>query len=157
MNYRLYTFVAGLYLSELQKGLQTAHIVGELMAAYRPGFNDAGDAAYEWAANDKTIIILNALNHGGVVAARDNMRLLAEELNLPSAIFYEDEMSMNRMATAFGVVVPEALYDVTPMRDLDGEVVGYRHVPLDATLSTIYHMDTAQGQFCHQLKSYRMA
>ena len=87
MNYRLYTFVAGLYLSELQKGLQTAHVVGELFADTEL-LSKQRDALLNWAQTDKTIIILNALNHGGVVAAHDIMYPLADELGLPSAIFY---------------------------------------------------------------------
>ena len=156
MNYRLYTFVAGLYLNELQKGLQTAHVVGELFIT-PAHLQCQREALTQWAENDKTIIILNAHNHGGVLTIRDGMQSLADELGLPSAIFHEDIVSMNGMATAFGVIVPETLYDVTPVPDAEGVTIAWRHVSIDGARTAMYYNDTPMAQFCQQLKSYRLA
>lgn len=120
LDYRLYSFTANSYLSPLQLGLQTAHVVGELSAAFRcysGPVSKATKAFEDWAAHDKTIIILGAGNHAGVLAVADQMRQLASQLDLPAAIFREDEQSMNCMATAFGVVVPRDLWDVQPLED----------------------------------------
>lgn len=109
MNYRLYTFVANHYLSPLQCGLQTAHVVGELsqMHFYRNIFE-------RWAKVDKTIIICAAGNHKGVVDAFEQIRtitVIRADMHLPYSIFHEDEQSMNGMATACGIIVPERIYD----------------------------------------------
>jgi short subunit fatty acids transporter len=42
MNYRFYSIVAGLYLSDLQKGLQTAHAVSEVFTEVSKTFATAG-------------------------------------------------------------------------------------------------------------------
>lgn len=111
MQYRLYSFVAHHYLSPLQCGLQTAHVVSE-MSRY-------GNSIYtNWAENDKTIIICGAGNHAGVMEAFTQLRAHNNALShadicdpLPQALFLEDEQSMNRMATACGIVVPARYYD----------------------------------------------
>lgn len=157
MNYRLYSITAAGYLSRLQQGLQTAHVVGELFADTEL-MSKQRDALLAWARTDKTIIILSAFNHGGVIDAYQQLSPLADSLNLPSAIFREDMESMNGMATACGVIVPEQLYDVTAMKSpLDGEITGYRYVSADAMISKTYAIETDEGMFCHVLKSYRMA
>lgn len=108
---RLYSFVAGLYLSELQKGLQTGHTVSEFAAVY--GRDSAQmDQVYDWSKHHKTIIILNAHTHGGVLRAHSALQSHAAEIGLPIVVFREDEESMNCMATAAAVVVPRQYYEV---------------------------------------------
>lgn len=114
MNYRFYSIVAGLYLSDLQKGLQTAHAVSEVFTEASKTFATARalEAFKDWAASDKTIIILSAGNHGGVVSAYETLRIFASLLDLPIAAFKEDEQSMNCMCTACGIIVPEKYWNV---------------------------------------------
>lgn len=167
-NYRLYSFVAGLYLNELQKGLQTAHVVGDLAAKVVSATPMSPEAVYAfrtWASTDKTIIILNALNHGGVVELESVLSELAEGLGLPCATFREDEVSMNGMATAVGIVVPEKYYNAVPYYErtivggawVNGEQQGWTYSDLDACGVFVYAMDTAEGLLISKLKSYRLA
>jgi hypothetical protein len=72
----------------------------------------------DWAENDKTIIICGAGNHAGVMTAFKQLRAHNNVLSyvgvyeqLPLALFLEDEQSMNRMATACGIVVPDRFFD----------------------------------------------
>lgn len=162
-NYRLYSFVAGLYLNELQKGLQTAHVVGDL-SQFK--VNTPQRAVFDaWASTDKTIIILNALNHGGVVELESVLSELAEGLGLPCATFREDEVSMNGMATAVGIVVPEKYYNAVPYYErtivggawMNGEQQGWTYSDLDACEVFVYALDTAEGLLISKLKSYRLA
>lgn len=161
MNYRLYTFVAGLYLSPLQRGLQTAHVVGELMTKYKPDFNDVADSAYDWAAEDKTIIICDAGNHQGVVDCWAELKRTAiDTVMVCGAIFHEDEQSMNGMATACGVIVPKKYWDVTWVADETYFGGGYwQHIDDSTPTCRQYKFDLAypEGQFISHIKKYRLA
>ncbi|WP_407305885.1 hypothetical protein [Acinetobacter sp.] len=118
-SYRFYSFVAGLYLSPLQRGLQTAHAVSEMHADLIASDMFPLDntpsierkAFDNWAQNDKVIVILDALNSAGVIAAYDKACFFAETLKLPTSIFYEDEQSLNEAATAAAIVVPDYFYE----------------------------------------------
>lgn len=152
MNYRLYSFVANHYLSPLQCGLQTAHVVSELSTQ-----KDDRDlnASYEWWANrDKTIIICGAGNHAGVVAAYERLKNLTTctDQFMPVAIFREDEQSMNGMATACGIIVPDVYYGAEV--DEDGWCT-FR--PADGGASTLWSADTPESAFITYLKSFRLA
>lgn len=118
-NYRFYSFVAGLYLSPLQCGLQTAHAVSEMYSFYEQRGLAPKDVVAEWAYTDKTIIILNALNSKGVEAVYMQLAGLAFALGLPTTIFHEDEDSLNGAATATGIIVPRKYFAA---RFVDGEV-----------------------------------
>ena len=168
-NYRLYSFVAGLYLNELQKGLQTAHVVGDMAAqvvSATPMAPEAIHAFRSWASTDKTIIILNALNHGGVVQLESVLSELAAGLGLPCATFREDEVSMNGMATAIGIVVPEKYYNAVPYYErtivnggqwVNGEQQGWTYTEPDNGEVFVYGLNTTEGKLISTLKSYRLA
>jgi hypothetical protein len=160
MNYRLYTFVANHYISPLQCGLQTAHVVSEL-SLYKT--NTQQHAAFEsWASMDKTIIICGAGNHAGVVACYDEIQRTASALDLPFAIFREDEQSMNGMATACGVIVPQKYYDakfVPPdgANASDASIFGYWEYIAENGARTAYWETHPEGQFIQHIKSFRLA
>ena len=103
-NYRLYC-LTNMYLSSLQKGLQTAHVVGEL------ALNSTDDLFTEWAEKDKTIIVLNGGNSASLEAFEEF--LSTSECVWPWAAFREDEQSLNGAITAVGVIVPESVYKNT--------------------------------------------
>jgi len=73
----------------------------------------------EWARENKTIIILNALNSKGVVDVHRELHTFASEFQLPLAIFCEDADSLNGAPTACGIVVPRQFYAVEYDKDLD--------------------------------------
>ena len=153
-NYRLYTFVAGLYLSELQKGLQTAHVVGEL-SQYKYNTNER-NVFDDWALQDKTIIICNAGNHQGVRDCWSELVRINSALSLPAAIFYEDGQSMNGMATACGVIVPQCYYDVT---FVPGGPCSEGEIGIHDARGYVrrYPLTHAEGQFINHIKKYRLA
>lgn len=158
MKYRLYTFVAGAYLSQLQRGLQSGHVGGELAAeAIMTGKTDI---FLQWASIDKTIIITDAINHAGVKAAYQALGAFGDYFDLPVALFCEDEDSMNGMATACGIIVPETFYDVVLVIQPEGPGSSvYKHIPVNAVELedvTIYKDGSAEFEFCKFLKSYRL-
>jgi hypothetical protein len=163
-NYRLYAFVANHYLSQLQLGLQTAHVVGSMSVKYDDDSREDG-AFRIWAAQDKTIIILGAGNHQGVIDCYTEITR-TNTMALPRAIFYEDEESMNDMATACGVVVPEKYWNVKFFQEADtfdqfGMLVkhtdAYWEHGLPDGQMVRYPLTHPEGQFISHIKSFRMA
>ena len=115
-NYRFYTFI-NFYLSSIQQGIQSAHLVSELFAKYSI-ISLEREVIQTWAQRDKTIIVLN----GGTT---ENLTLdiksayeyskLNREFCTPCVEFYEDEKSLGiydkGILTGFGIVVPEEMWD----------------------------------------------
>lgn len=162
-EYRLYSFVANLYLSPLQCGLQTAHVVSELSVQKNRHHRD--NAYKTWAEQDKTIIICAALNHGGVLDCYAELERINSALLLPCALFREDEVSMNGMATACGVIVPKEYYDVQFFEEattygLDKAVkhteAYWEHGLPDGKMKR-YPLTHAEGQFISHIKKFRLA
>ena len=162
MNYRLYSFV-NFYLSSIQQGVQTAHLVAEL-------FNDAkGDqkkVLRAWSETDKTIIILN----GG--ACRDiNEKLLflskeAFSWHAPVSSFSEDTDSLNGIMTCCGIIVPEYVWGSVDYKTALWKKIISSEAPLSPadyffqTVSGLVHI-TKEGTADHMLitmmKSCRLA
>lgn len=105
---RLYSFV-NVYLSQLQKGLQTAHLVSEIAVNAQKTQDNVLASFNSWAEEHKTIIILDAGNHFSVLDTFDEL----VELNnrtYPIGLFREDAESLNCAATACGIILPEDVY-----------------------------------------------
>lgn len=105
---RLYSFV-NYYLSPLQAGLQTAHLIGEMSVA---SYDTFVRGSYNvWARDHKTIIILNGGNCDSLAILFDRLVELNNNMvPLPIAKFCEDVQSLNGALTAVGVIVPEHIY-----------------------------------------------
>lgn len=162
---RLYSFVAGNYLSNLQKGIQTAHGVSELFSVYHGDSEQKNKLVY-WANNAKTIIVLNAFNHQGVVDTYDKLVGLAGKLELPITIFNEDGVSMNNMATCTAIVVPRHLYDVkkkfnsvqyNSIKPPESYEYVYVHEDENGTQINTYEGGMVEYEFIEILKSYPLA
>jgi hypothetical protein len=95
---RLYTF-CNYYLSSIQQGIQTAHVVAELAM-------QDGSMFEEWAKYHKTIIVLNGGNNASLI---ETYEYLVGQL-YPVAAFYEDRDSLNRTMTCVGVLLPELVW-----------------------------------------------
>lgn len=175
-KYRLYSFTANHYLSPLQCGLQTAHVVSNLSIENKFHPNSIEFHTYDqWAINDKTIIILGAGNHKGVFDAFKSIQEVSKTLALPHVIFREDEESMNCMATACGVIVPDSLYNATYVYPtmayanatiehqsakpftLNPQIDGYYKFENIYGKITEYTVNSPEGKFIKFLKSFRFA
>jgi len=141
-NMRLYSFVAGLYLSQLQRGLQTAHVLGELNSKYEDhGANlarmEKQQLLREWQRKHKTIIIASAMTAGEVRRLHEQLKTLTADwqpsvMQMPVAMFCEDIESADGMATAVGIVVPQHYYDT---KFVKGQPVPSTEQPAGASLS----------------------
>lgn len=102
---RLYSFV-NYYLSDLQRGLQTAHLVSELFINYdRVCSPMENNCLHYWAHNNKTIIILNGGNCKSLFEI--NSIIHSKGYPYPHERFYEDKDSLNGALTCVGLVFPE--------------------------------------------------
>lgn len=117
---RLYTFV-NFYLSSIQQGIQSAHVVHTLFTKYHHApRSPAGDTLFRWAEDHKTIIVLN----GGINDDITNFYLFLNTLEnlqypaLPYTYFCEDEKSLGGIMTAVGVVLPSEYFNVLRWSDM---------------------------------------
>lgn len=97
------------YLSPMQQALQAGHVISSIGANC---VEYAGGAQarlfHSWAVNHKTMILLNGGNSADIESTFKDLIL---PLNLPCAIFYEDEYSLNNACTCAGVIVPTDICD----------------------------------------------
>lgn len=116
---RLYTFT-NLYLSSIQNGIQTGHVIHEMFVKYAPKFihdsnvnlthdSEMYDMIYDWAENHKTMILLN----GGY---SDNLRELMlrfgqNENPFPWEYFREGQDALDSALTCVGIILPEKIYE----------------------------------------------
>lgn len=106
MDLRAY-FFTNYYLSQIQRGIQSGHCIAELFLKYSKRSKN-GEMLYEWAKNHKTMIVLN----GGNARAISSLSLFCNNyIDLPGVVFNEDEDSLGRAITCFGIVVPQRIYD----------------------------------------------
>jgi hypothetical protein len=112
---RLYVFV-NFYLSSIQQGIQSAHVVHSLFTKYPdPVLSKRNELLWNWARNHKTMIVLN----GGANSDIHEIFYTLEQLqhtrigNMPFECFHEDENSLGSVMTAVGVVVPEQFFNAT--------------------------------------------
>lgn len=101
-------FWANMYLSSIQKGLQTAHCVSALFLKYKHNPNMFG-SILDWAQNSKTIIIFD----GGT---DDNLQYMVnndlshDDNPYPYVLFQEGYEELRGTITCVGIIVPEKIY-----------------------------------------------
>ncbi len=98
---RLYSFV-NFYLSSIQQGIQTAHLVGEMSQGAHTGQFDV------WANSFKTIIVLNGGNNKSLLDLRTTLQAYSE---FPVGSFSEDDESLGGVLTCVGIIVPDYIWE----------------------------------------------
>lgn len=109
---RFYGF-GNYYLSALQQGLQSAHLVGDLsvQSVSKGKVTKKGKTFFKWASKHKTMVLLNGGNSSNLQAIFDNFKLMEENgMNLPFAKFHEDQQSLGEALTYVGIIVEEKYY-----------------------------------------------
>lgn len=113
---RLYTFVNGLYMGPKQYGIQSMHVLGEMIADFAPENDESWEARTQadyirychlrlWAREGKTVIIKSAVNCAGLRTVWNTINTI----NPPYIFtqFHEDEDSLDGALTSVGIIVPE--------------------------------------------------
>lgn len=102
---KLYVWVNS-KLSSLQKGLQSAHVVHELVAEYLLD-PDAGQPEREeltnWVRRGKIVVVLEGGSHGELSEMVDFFGEMPEDDDYPFGYFIEDDL--NEAITAVGIVL----------------------------------------------------
>lgn len=93
---RLYSFT-NYYLSSIQQGIQTAHMVAEMSLKNDPDF-------ISWAQRHKTIIVLNGGNSRDI--AETYLFLINRGNEFSISMFKEDKDSLDDAMTCTGIVLP---------------------------------------------------
>lgn len=152
---RLYTFV-NFYLSSIQQGIQTAHLVHELFTKYKAPITKSSKSKmlYDWANNHKTIITLN----GGANEDIEDVfkRLSIPKMhNYPFASFNEDHFSLGGVMTCCGIVVGPEVYEAKSFFNSPlGQV--YHYKKLGGT-EEFYYPNTAMWDIVNMIKSKSLA
>jgi len=114
---RFYSFT-NMYLSPIQKGIQTAHAVHDMFVKYhdslRENTHDGEWALYEqWAHEHKTIVVLD----GGNSAELGNLfsQLDTFTHGYPYVKFHEDDVSLNGALTCVGIILDEKMIELVKM------------------------------------------
>jgi len=104
------------YMNTMQQGIQSLHVVGELVAKYGQEPESKGFAdLMEWASQHKVVRILSAGGTPEFFTHRENAFDLAGDHDLPYASFTEPD-NYNQV-TAFGfIVTPELCFEIEQAR-----------------------------------------
>lgn len=109
-------FFTNMYLSPIQKGIQTAHATTELFVKYDRR-TSLGEALYEWAGFHKTMIVVDGGAQGDMRQTYDTIINTVGHIH-PHSSFFEDTYSLNGAFTAFAIVLPAQIYDTaTALRE----------------------------------------
>lgn len=132
MTAKLFAFT-NTYLSDLQKGLQTAHLVGDMSWDYTKGLAGkknpkAAKLFEEWRTVHRTIIIFNGGNHETLGEMFDKYK---EQRKYPVGLFQEDHQSLRGAHTVFGIILPDPFdswegrktADISKMSDLEIDLI----------------------------------
>lgn len=102
-------FFTNFYLSPIQHGIQSAHVLHEMFRKYQTSgiIPDVEKLKLlnDWADNHKTIIVKN----GGETSTMNRINELCAKMMLPYAYF--NEPSLDNSLTCVGIIVPERFYD----------------------------------------------
>lgn len=98
-KYRMYSLVLR-QLSPIQKGVQSAHSIVE----YIKKFHKSSEYI-QWVNVDKTIIILD----GGTFKEMRECRETLENLGVPYAVFYEEDLG--NLVTSISFLVEDKVWD----------------------------------------------
>lgn len=140
-EYRLYTFT-NMYLSDIQRGIQSAHLVHQLFIDWM--FEDHHDPAWQaligWAKNDKTMIVLNGGYSSNLAEIYGALSHVAENLGLPYASWYESKDALDGALTCVGVIVPDIIYDAVENATCTGYEQPGTSVALDGEGLELYNI-----------------
>lgn len=146
---RLYTFI-NCYLSSIQQGIQTAHILGEMCRKHRTHIQ--GLALDNYLQNHKTIIVCNGGNNAmiedliGFFNRKDNQFQIA--------CFHEDKESLCGALTGVGILLPESIYGAEEKWTEFVDDTNYKYYEFNGEK---YYQDSWEYDLVSRIKSYRLA
>lgn len=152
MKRRLYSIV-NQYITVIHAGIQTAHAQHELFLNYPQRTGPGADLLWDWALEDKTIIVLEGGYQSNLEELYESMRQIE---TLPSAKFHESKDALNGALTAIAIVLPEYMYD--PQYDIfSNGAVAERYLKYTDEGAEIRHTYTqAEHNLIYAIKKLRL-
>lgn len=170
---RLYTF-CNCYLSSIQQGIQSAHILGELInSVFETGITTNSTPLKQeitlkekelmivnWCEMHKTIIVCNGGNAQGI---RELTKFFDSKENpFPFATFNEDGDSLDGALTGVGIILPEEIYDAKFYKGVESIEDSENTLTQDFNAYTYENIvEYREGTYLYDLikrvKSYRLA
>jgi hypothetical protein len=119
-KYRFYVLFHS-HLSTMQKGIQAAHCVAEMLASTKllKRHQKQYEMISQWADTDKTLIVLDGGNSDQLFQFADFLGLT--KCKFPRALFYEDQETMCGLLTAVGIIIPDSYMDNEQQDYLEGK------------------------------------
>lgn len=159
---RLYTFV-NFYLSSIQQGIQSAHVVSNLFVDYRGAKSKAAKLLWEWAEWSKTMIVLN----GGMAINIEHDFLSAHRaadwrtIPYPFTSFAEEAGAIHQersACTAWGIVLPPEVYNAKPVEVFPSRV-GFSALKAEelTTMTPIWEPGSFECHVCSYLQGMSLA
>lgn len=160
MKTRMYC-VVNQYIAGIHAGIQSAHAITELFLDYPQRRNNAGNLLWDWADQDKTIIVLNGGYQSSLQELCEKLKPLSS--TYPWASFCEENDALNGAMTAVAVVLPEYMYnpqymEVTDLVYRQGQLVGpqianqYR----DEMGNVVHNYTQPEKDLITMIKSFRL-
>jgi len=100
-------FVSHVYISQIQHGIQAAHVIQAMYEKYANSRSRASNIFKNWMMEDKTMIVLNGGNSAMIKDAMKRALIIDRDGLYPMACFCEDSQSMEGMMTGWGIVLPK--------------------------------------------------
>lgn len=160
MKTRMYC-VVNQYIAGIHAGIQSAHAITELFLDYPQRRNNAGNLLWDWADQDKTIIVLNGGYQSSLQELCEKLKPLSS--TYPWASFCEENDALNGAMTAVAVVLPEYMYnpqymEVTDLVYRPGQLMGpqianqYR----DEMGNVVHNYTQPEKDLVTMIKSFRL-
>lgn len=117
----MYTFT-NMYLSQIQRGIQSAHCITDMLVKYNQQFNDFHESSrgpqfeflLEWMENDKTMIVLNGGGSEELNSLHSFCKGARNSCIYPFGVFFEEDTALGGSGagalTCFGILLPESIY-----------------------------------------------
>lgn len=104
-------FFGNMYLSQIQQGIQAAHVVTKMFVTFHQSHTFESIALHRWGNDGVTKILLNGGYQSSLADVHAVFEIIAPRLGLPFAKFHEEEAALNGALTSVGIVVPEEVYN----------------------------------------------
>lgn len=149
-------FFGNMYLSSIQQGIQSAHVVSELFIKYSDPNKPNYHPLHEWANNHKTMVLLNA---GYSEELRSLHKFFNESDNpYPWAQFHESKQALDSAFTCIGIILPKRIYNTSKVcREKRWNLFLLKFGVLGKLLGLSTNLSTWEAELINKLNKYGLA
>jgi len=105
-------FFTNMYISDIQRGIQTAHCISDMHMKYKYHSDVNIKIVDHWANHDKTMIVLN----GGYSShLMELVSIFSDQYDLPWEAFFESAEALGGALTCVGIIIPDYIYETAKL------------------------------------------